>query len=82
MSYFKTSFEKNLSSKDDAKHSLFTPSPQVYAAHALRTLGFSYKTVGYWQHGAMLIIGLFDLWFYPGTMKFLYKIHGAKEKSM
>lgn len=36
--------------EDYATAGWFVPSPQVYASHALSTLGISHKTTGYWPH--------------------------------
>ncbi|XP_073515430.1 inactive hydroxysteroid dehydrogenase-like protein 1 isoform X2 [Phyllobates terribilis] len=33
---------------------MFAPSPEVYARHAVRTLGFSTRTTGYWAHSLQL----------------------------
>lgn len=34
---------------------IVAPSPDVYARHALRTLGFSLKTTGYWAHSLQVL---------------------------
>ncbi|KAG9475256.1 inactive hydroxysteroid dehydrogenase-like protein 1 isoform X2 [Eleutherodactylus coqui] len=34
---------------------LFAPSPDVYARHAVRTLGASTRTTGYWAHALQLL---------------------------
>ncbi|XP_069596608.1 inactive hydroxysteroid dehydrogenase-like protein 1 [Ranitomeya imitator] len=44
--------------------SMFAPSPEVYARHAVRTLGFSTRTTGYWAHSLQLFAGR---WF-PGWL--------------
>ncbi len=36
---------------DHIQEGLFIPNPNKFAAHALRTLGFSSFTTGYWVHG-------------------------------
>lgn len=33
-----------------ARHGWFTPKPEVYARHAISTLGVSHRTTGYWPH--------------------------------
>ncbi|KAM4026929.1 inactive hydroxysteroid dehydrogenase-like protein 1 [Anomaloglossus baeobatrachus] len=43
---------------------MFAPSPEVYARHAVRTLGFSTRTTGYWAHSLQLFA---SRWF-PGWM--------------
>ncbi|XP_040265894.1 inactive hydroxysteroid dehydrogenase-like protein 1 [Bufo bufo] len=34
---------------------MFAPSPDVYARHAVRTLGFSTRTTGYWAHSLQVL---------------------------
>ncbi|XP_056382383.1 inactive hydroxysteroid dehydrogenase-like protein 1 isoform X2 [Hyla sarda] len=34
---------------------MFAPSPDVYVHHAVRTLGFSTRTTGYWAHSLQLL---------------------------
>ncbi|KAG8563408.1 hypothetical protein GDO81_016055 [Engystomops pustulosus] len=34
---------------------MFSPSPDVYAHHAVRTLGFCTRTTGYWAHSLQLL---------------------------
>lgn len=38
------------SSTPPSRHSWFAPKPEVYARHAISTLGVSNRTTGYWPH--------------------------------
>ncbi|KAM4712614.1 inactive hydroxysteroid dehydrogenase-like protein 1 [Anableps anableps] len=38
------------SSSSSSREGLFVPSPEVYARHAVSTLGVSSRTTGYWPH--------------------------------
>ncbi|XP_072299690.1 inactive hydroxysteroid dehydrogenase-like protein 1 [Eucyclogobius newberryi] len=38
------------STRGKLKESSFVPKPQVYAQHAISTLGVSHRTTGYWPH--------------------------------
>lgn len=43
------------------KASLFVPSPETFTAQAIRTLGFSSSTTGFWSHGLQVTtMGLFS----------------------
>ncbi|XP_069822014.1 inactive hydroxysteroid dehydrogenase-like protein 1 isoform X2 [Dendropsophus ebraccatus] len=35
---------------------IFAPPPDVYTRHAVRTLGFSTRTTGYWAHSLQLLV--------------------------
>ena len=65
-SYICTSMTSFSSSLD--KPSFFVPSPETFAAQAMRTLGFSSYTTGYWPHSLQ---GLLPFGYMPKFIKML-----------
>ncbi|XP_068721657.1 inactive hydroxysteroid dehydrogenase-like protein 1 [Montipora capricornis] len=49
----------------DTKPGIAVPSPETYVKHALRTLGLSRRTTGYWSHGV-------QAWFLRFCPEWLY----------